>query len=143
MSYEHYYPLSKEYTFSTLIQAGINFNQQESILNNYFIGGLTNTFRNQITFAGLDEGSVNSSSVAALQFGLRYQMYNNLFVLAKANGAYYNFVGSNKSSTNSTLLTGYSLSVGYNFVLGPLEISAMYCDQSRRLLPYINLGIPL
>ncbi|QEC66269.1 hypothetical protein FRZ67_02705 [Panacibacter ginsenosidivorans] len=143
LSYEHYYPISKKYTFSTLIQAGINFNQQESILNNYFIGGLTNTFRNQITFAGLNEGSVNSSSVAALQFGLRYQMYNSLFVLAKANGAYYNFVGSNKSFSNSTLLTGYSLSLGYNFVLGPLEISAMYCDQSRKLLPYINLGIPL
>ncbi|MEP6844481.1 MAG: patatin-like phospholipase family protein [Panacibacter sp.] len=143
LSYEHYYPLSKKYTFSTLLQAGINFNQKESTLNNYIIGGLTNTFRNQITFAGLNEGTINSSSVVALQFGLRYQMYNNLFVLAKANAANYNFVGSNKNFSNSTLLTGYSLSFGYNFVLGPLEISAMYCDQSRTLLPYINLGIPL
>lgn len=143
LSYEHYYPLSKKYTFSTLIQAGLNFNQKESILNNYFIGGLNSSFRNQVTFAGLNEGSVNASSVAALQFGLRYQMYNNLFVLGKVNGAVYNFVGSNKSFSNSTLLTGYSLSLGYNFVLGPLEISAMYCDQSKKLLPYINLGIPL
>lgn len=143
LSYEHYYPLSKKYTFSTLIQAGINFNQKESILNNYFIGGLNSSFRNQVIFAGLNEGSVNASSVAALQFGLRYQMYNNLFVLGKVNGAVYNFVGSNKSFSNSTLLTGYSLSLGYNFVLGPLEISAMYCDQSKKLLPYINLGIPL
>jgi len=126
-----------------LIQAGINFNQKESILNNYFIGGLNSSFRNQVTFAGLNEGSVNASSVVALQFGLRYQMYNNLFVLGKVNGAVYNFVGSNKSFSNSTLLTGYSLSLGYNFVLGPLEISAMYCDQSKKLLPYINLGIPL
>jgi NTE family protein len=143
LSYEHYYPLSRKYTFSTLIQAGINFNQKESILNNYFIGGLTNSFRNQITFAGLNEGSVNASSVAALQFGMRYQMYNSLFIMGKVNGAVYNFVGSNKSFSKSTLLTGYSLSLGYNFVLGPLEISAMYCDQSKKLLPYINLGIPL
>lgn len=141
-SYEHYYPLSSKYTFSTLIQAFMNFNQQESILNNYFIGGLTHTFRNQVIFAGLNEGSVHASSIATLQFGLRYQMYNNLFLLAKANGGYYNFIGSNKTFSNSTLLTGYSLTLGYNFVLGPLEISAMYCDQSKKLLPYINLGIP-
>jgi NTE family protein len=140
--YEHYYPLSSKYTFTTLIQAGLNFNQQESILNNYFIGGLTSSFRNQITFAGLNEGSVNASSIATLQFGLRYQMYNNLFVIARANGGYYNFIGSNKTFSNSTLLTGYGLTLGYNFVLGPLEVSAMYCDQSKKLLPYINLGIP-
>jgi len=140
--YEHYYPITPKYTFTTLIQAGINFNQQESILNNYFIGGLVNSFRNQITFAGLNEGSVNASSIATLQFGLRYQMYNNLFVIARANGGYYNFIGSNKTFSNSTLLTGYALTLGYNFVLGPLEISAMYCDQSKKLLPYINLGIP-
>jgi NTE family protein len=142
LSYEHYYPLSPKYTFTTLIQAGINFNQKESILNNYLIGGLTNNFRNQITFAGLNEGSVNASSIATLQFGLRYQMYNSLFLIAKANGGYYNFISSNKTFSNSTFLSGYSLTLGYNFVLGPLEISAMYCDQSKRLLPYINLGIP-
>ena len=142
LSYEHYYPLSPKYTFTTFIQAGINFNQKESILNNYFIGGLTSNFRNQITFAGLNEGNINASSIATLQFGLRYQAYNNLFVIARANGGYYNFVGSNKTFGNSTLLTGYALTLGYNFVLGPLEISAMYCDQSKKLLPYINLGIP-
>lgn len=141
-SYEHYYPLSAKYTFTTLIQAGINFNQQESILNNYIIGGLNNYFRNQVTFVGLNEGSVNASSIAMLQFGFRYQMYNNLFLIARANGGYYNFIGSNKSFSNSTLLTGYGLTLGYNFVLGPLEVSAMYSDQSKKVLPYINLGIP-
>lgn len=140
--YEHYYPLFRKYTFSTLIQAGINFNQKESILNNYIIGGLTNSFRNQILFAGLNEGSVTASSIATLQFGLRYQMFNNLFLIGRANGGFYNFIGINKNLSKSTLLTGYSVTLGYNFVLGPLEISAMYSDQSHRLQPYINLGIP-
>lgn len=140
--YEHYYPLSPKLTFSTLAQADINFNQHESILNDYYIGGLTNTFRNQVVFAGLNEGSVYSSSVASLQFGLRYQMYSNLYLIGRANALSYNFVNSNRNFDGSKLLTGYSLSLGYNFVLGPLEISAMYCDQSKKLLPYINLGIP-
>lgn len=142
LNYEHYIPLSKRYVFLMQLQAGINFNQKESVLNDYFIGGLTHTFRNQITFAGLNEGTLYSSSVAALQAGLRYQMYSSLFVTGRINAAYYNFVGSNTNLKNSQLLTGCSLTLGYNFLLGPLEISAMYCGQSGKLLPYINLGIP-
>jgi NTE family protein len=142
LNYEHYFPVFHKSTFFTQLQAGINFNQQESVLNDYFIGGLEHTFRNQITFAGLNEGTVLSSSAASLQLGLRYQMFNNLYLTAKANGLYYNFVGSNKNLQTPGWLTGYAVTLGYNFVLGPLEISAMYCDQSKKLLPYINLGIP-
>jgi NTE family protein len=142
LNYEHYFPLSRKYTFFTQVQAGINFNQQESILNDYFIGGLQHTFRNQITFAGLNESTVLSSSAATLLLGLRHQMFSNLFLTAKANALYYNFIGSNKNLQTRGWLTGYAITLGYNFVLGPLEISAMYCDQSKKLLPYINLGIP-
>ena len=142
LNYEHYYPVSRHNTFFTQIQAGINFNQQESVLNDYFIGGLDRTFRNQITFAGLNEGTVYTSSAASLLLGLRYQMFNNLFLITKANALFRNFIGSNKNLHTASWLTGYAVTLGYNFVLGPLEISAMYCDQSKKLLPYINLGIP-
>jgi NTE family protein len=142
LNYEHYFPLSQKYTLMTQLQAGLNFNQKESVLNDYFIGGLNHTFRNQITFAGLNEGTVLSSSASSLLFGLRYQVFNNLFLTAKANALYYNFISSNKNLRTPGWLTGYAFTLGYNFILGPLEISAMYCDQSKKLLPYINLGIP-
>lgn len=141
-NYQHYIPVSKHITITTQLQAGINFNQDETVISDYLIGGLTNTFRNQITFAGLNEGTVHSSSVAALQLGLRYQMYSNLYLLAKTNALYYGFVSTNKVFEKYYFLSGYSISLGYNFVLGPLEVSAMYCDQSKKILPYINLGIP-
>jgi len=142
VSIEHYQPLTDKYNLYVKAQAGINFNQRENILNDYFIGGLTNVFHNQITFAGLNEGTVHSSSVATLMLGLRYEVYNSLFITARANALYYNFIGSDNSPGNPQLLTGYSLTLGYNFILGPLEISGMYCDQSKHILPYINLGIP-
>ena len=34
------------------------------------------------------------------------------------------------------------LTFSYNFALGPLDISVMYCDQTRKVQAYINLGIP-
>ncbi len=142
LNFEHYTPITKRYTFFTQVQAGINFNQKESVLNDYFIGGLNNTFSNQVTFTGLNEGSLYASSVAAFQLGLRYQIYSNLFLTGKFNTAYYNFIRSNKNIESVGFLSGYSVTLGYNFVLGPLEVSAMYSDQSKKVLPYINLGIP-
>ncbi len=139
---EGYLPLGDKYTGLAQVQGGINFNQRVSILNDYFVGGLTNVFRNQITFSGLNEGTVHSSSIASLMLGLRYQMYNSLYVMAKANALYYNFIGSDNNLGQPQFLSGYSLTLGYNFILGPLEISAMYCDQAKQLRPYINLGIP-
>jgi NTE family protein len=139
---EHYVPLTNRTVVFTQLQAGINFNQKQSILNDYYIGGLNYNFRNQITFAGLNEGTIYSGSVAALQLGLRYEVYNNIYAIGKINGLYYDFISSDKTASKGSFLDGYSLTFGYKFILGVLEISAMYCDQSQRLLPYINLGVP-
>src|SRR4051794_18025240 len=142
LSVEHYQPLGRKITFITGGQAGFNFNEKSGIVNDFIVGGLTNTFRNQITFAGLNEGTFFTGSAVTLNLALRYHMYTNLYLTAMANGLYKDFITSNKSSGSPNFLTGYALTFGYNFVLGPLEVSAMYCDQSKKLLPYINLGIP-
>ena len=54
------------------IQSGINFRKGKNIMNEFSIGGLTYSFHNQITFAGLREGSFYSSGLAAIQPGFRY-----------------------------------------------------------------------
>ncbi len=104
LNLEHYVPISRNYTLITQVHAGINFNQKVSVLNDYFIGGLNNNFRNQIVFAGLNEATVHSSSVASVQIGLRYQMYSNLYFTGKINAAYYDFIGSDKDLSNSSFL---------------------------------------
>lgn len=142
LNVEAYAPLTKEITFSTAFQGGINFRYNQSILNDFIIGGLTKTIRNQVLFAGLEENSLNTPSVAALQVGLRYEMFNNLYIMGKANGLMNNFISFNNLIQKPNFLSGYSLGFAYNFALGPLEISAMYCDQTRSLRSYFNLGIP-
>jgi NTE family protein len=73
---------------------------------------------------------------------LRYQLVSNTFITAKANVLFNNFVTKSNFFTTPDLLTGYALTFTYNFALGPLELSAMYCDQSRSVIGYINIGIP-
>ena len=138
---EGYTPLTNKLTFLTSFQGGVNFNYKQSILNDFIIGGMSEVFRNQVLFAGLEENTITTASVAALQVGLRYELYNNLYAIGKTNALVNNFNSVNNILQKPNYLTGYALSFAYNFALGPLEISAMYCDQAKRVISYINLGI--
>ncbi|MBI2730259.1 MAG: hypothetical protein HYX40_05840, partial [Sphingobacteriales bacterium] len=133
---------SRTVTLEMLLQGGINFNYRRNIMNEFSIGGLTPLFRNQIRFAGLQEGSLYSPAVAAVQAGLRYEMFNNTYLTGRANVLFNNFISKSDFFQNPDLLTGYSLTFGYNFALGPLELSLMYSDQSKKVVGYINIGIP-
>lgn len=142
LNLETYTPLSKRTTLLFNVQGGANFDYADNALNEFVIGGLTKTFRNQITFAGLPEGAEYSSSVAALQGGLRVQIFNNTYLMGRANVLFNNFVEDSGFFVTRDFFSGYALTFSYNFALGPLEISAMYCDQTGKIQSYVNLGIP-
>ena len=138
---EGYTPLSRKTTLMLNMQGGVNFNYQRHVMNEFVVGGLTKLFRNQVTFAGFPEGTIYTPSVLTAQAGLRYELYNNTYIIGRANLLLTNFVSKSNFFQNPNFLTGYALTFAYNFALGPLEISAMYSDQSKRLSTYINLGI--
>ncbi len=134
--------LNPRLTFSSEVQAGINFTSQPNMLNNFSIGGINGNFRNQVRFAGLQEAAINSSSVVSVQLGLRYSPWNNVYFIGRINGALKDFATNNNSTSNSTALSGYALTFAYKTPIGPLELSAMYSDQSKRLQSYVLFGIP-
>ncbi len=142
LNFESYAPLNSRFTFLSNVQAGVDFRYDKNIMNEFSIGGLTNNFHNQITFAGLREGSYYSPSVAAMLVGLRYQLFNNTYLTGSANVLFNNFISKSYFFNNPDFLSGYALTFTYNFALGPLEVSAMYCDQWRRVYGYVNIGIP-
>ncbi len=137
-----YTPLSRRSTLEFLVQTGVNFNYSNNIMNEFSIGGLTPLFRNQVVFAGLQEGSLYTPSLAALQTAWRYEPLNNVFITGRANILLTNFISTSKFFQNPNFLSGYALTFGYNFALGPLEFSFMYCDQSKQVSTYVNIGIP-
>ncbi len=141
-AFKNYLPLTPKFTFLTAMQLGIAFHSKSIFNGDYYIGGLTSSFPNQIVFAGLGEGTVRSNSAAMFLAGLRYRPYTNLYITAKANVLAYDLIKNSEIARSGNFLSGYAITLGYNFILGPLELSVMYCDQSKKLLPYINLGIP-
>ena len=123
-------------------QSGINFNYDGNIMNEYIVGGMTKLFRNQVTFAGLQEGSVYSASMATAQLGVRQQIFFNTYITGRANILFNNFISTSRFFKYEDFYSGYGLTFSYNFALGPLDLSVMYCDQTRKVQGYINLGIP-
>jgi len=137
---EGYIPISSRLVLSSWFNAGINFSYSTLFLNSWAVGGLTQQFRNQVTFAGLPENSVFSGSVSTAGVGMRQLLFPNGFALAKANVGYFNFYDQSNAWVKGSWLSGYSLGFGYNSILGPLELSAMYADQTKALRIYVNIG---
>ena len=142
VKFDQYVPLAERYTLQTHLQGGLNLHYRNNIMNEFSIGGLTDQFHNQVTFAGLREGTFYSASIAEGSLALRYQLFNNVLITGKANVLFSNFITKSNFFTTPDFLSGYALTFTYNFALGPLELSAMYCDQSRTVLGYLNIGIP-
>ena len=138
---EMYLPLQRRSTLFSMIQSGVNFDYKQNIVNDFTVGGMTRLFRNQVLFAGLEEGSITTPSVAAIQLGYRYEIFNNGYLLARSNALVNNFISTGNLLQKPNFLSGHAISFGYNFALGPLEVSAMYSDQSKKIHSYINLGI--
>ena len=130
--------MGKKFNFSTNLQAGIKLTSKTNPLNDFLIGGINGSFRNQIKFAGLQEASMNSPSVVALQLGLRYNPINNVYLIGRVNGLVKDFV---TETIRGSALTGYALTFAYRTPIGPLELSAMYSDQSRKLQSYVLFNI--
>jgi NTE family protein len=138
---EIYVPLHSRSTLFSLMQSGINFDYKQNIQNDFIVGGMSRLFRNQILFAGFEEGSVTTPSIASLQLGFRYELFNNGFLLFRTNALVNNFISTSNLLGKPNFLSGHAVSFGYNFALGPLEVSAMYSDQTGKIHSYINLGI--
>jgi NTE family protein len=139
---EGYLPLSRKLTAFLNLQTGINFNYSRNVMNEFTVGGMTKLFRNQVTFAGMQETTVYTPAMATIQGGLRTNLFTGAYLTGRANILFNNFISKSDFFKYEDIYTGYALTFTYNFALGPLDLSLMYCDQTKKLQSYINLGIP-
>lgn len=140
MEFEQYFPVNDN-AFLIQAQSGMNFNYKQAIINDFLIGGLNNVIRNQITFAGLPDGAIFSSSVVSAQVGYQHQLIKNLYLTGKVNGLWFDFIETSyRLNTIQRYGIGGSLTAGYKTFLGPIEASLMYSNLSNQVLPYFNIG---
>lgn len=136
----HYISINKKNEIFGEIQGGANFRYQVNQVNSFLVGGLTNQFHNQITFAGLSEGTINTNSIGTLMLGYRYELYPQVYLQGRENIGLYNFLNVKDQFVAPHFISGTALSIGYDSIIGPIDFSVMHCDQGRGLVGYANLG---
>ncbi|MEZ4921114.1 MAG: patatin-like phospholipase family protein [Saprospiraceae bacterium] len=137
-----YHPINKKATLESHFQTGLLMNYRDNQFNQFVIGGLVSQFRNQISFAGLFEGTVKTNSTAALKLGLRQQIAGAFYLSLGANALAYNFVDRGTTFQKPQWLTGYLTTLSYDSFLGVFDASLMYNDQTEKFGVYFNLGFP-
>ena len=93
-------------------------------------------------FVGLNEGQKTSSSSAIGLIGLQYNVVSDLFLIARANSMFYDFSSDKELfvQKNMKVLNGFSLGLGYNLGVLPMEFTAMYAPEIGKVYKHIKIG---
>ncbi len=141
INWQTYLPLGENTTQISHFQLGYNFNPDQGFINGFNLGGTHSFLENQHVFTGLSEYEIISSSLISMGLGWQLNLGNNVYARAKINAAGYDFsfrMPEKLSSDN--LVFGGGLSLGYNSLIGPIEITLAYSPTTNRIRGYLDLG---
>jgi NTE family protein len=124
------------------ITAGFLTSDQPYPTNAFQLGGIGENFINQVQFYGLNDIEIKTGSVVSGQLGLQYKLAKSIYLTGRVNIALYNFHNESFSSLSASrnFLSGYGLTFGYDSAIGPIDITAMFCDQDGSFRTNVNLG---
>ena len=139
---EHFVPLNTKFVLLGQAAFAYLFNENPYKTIAFQVGGIEDNVFNQVQFAGLNESEVKTGSILSGQVGLQWKLSGSVYITGRANVALYDFykVNFNDISAKNNFLSGYSLTAGLMTPLGPIQITAMYCDQDGRVRSNLNLG---
>ncbi len=108
----------------------------------FSMGGIQPLVRNQFVFSGLLEGQLQTSSIAGITLGAQYKLVNELYLVPKLNGAFYNFATKSDlvDSDVTKGILGGSLTLGYNLSAMPMEFTVMYSPTVNSVYAHVRLG---
>lgn len=141
-NFTNYYPLKKRFVIFYKLQTGITLNSQGFTFDNFFMGGIQPLGTRQMVFAGINEGQITTTSLSSVMAGLQYNVAGSLFITARANTAVYNYstVDDIYDSGEAKVINGFSLGLGYNLSVLPMEFNAMYSPEIGAFYSHIKIG---
>jgi NTE family protein len=142
LNFTQFHPLDKKWTLFYTLQSGVCLRSQGFIIDNFYMGGIQQLFRQQIVFAGLNEQQINSTSTATGMLGMQYNFAGSLFLMGRANTGIYNFSTLTKAWDPDTVksINGFSLGLGYNLGFLPMELTAMYSPEIGKVYSHVKIG---
>jgi NTE family protein len=140
--FTNYHPLHPKWTLFYNLQAGIQLNSQNFLFESFHLGGIQKLTNKQNVFAGLNEMQINSASVSTAMLGFQYNFLGSFLLLGRANTGIYDFVTDNKifDSEKTQWINGFSLGLGYNLGVLPMEFNAMYSPEIGKIYNHVRIG---
>jgi NTE family protein len=141
-NFSSYNTLNRKLVFIFNLQTLITLNSQGFLFDDYFMGGIQQLSNRQSVFAGLNEGQITTSSLSSAMAGLQYNFSGNLFLTGRINTAIYDFSTLNKAFDDAEVksINGFSLGLGYNLGVLPMEFNAMYSPEIGKIYSHVKIG---
>jgi NTE family protein len=142
VNYTRYHPLNGKLVFLYNLQTGITLNSQGFIFDDYYMGGIQQITCNQRIFAGLNEGQITTTSMSSVLVGMQYNFSGSFFLTGRINTGIYDFSTLTKAFDANELkwINGFSLGLGYNLGVLPLEFNAMYSPEMGTIYAHVKIG---
>lgn len=141
-NFTQFHPLHKKWTLFYNFQTAFCLQSQGFIVDNFYMGGIQQLFRQQVAFAGLNEQQINTTSTATGTLGMQYNFAGSLFLIGRANTGFYDYTTLDKGWDSDTVqsISGFSLGLGYNLGFLPMELTSMYSPEIGKFYWHIKVG---
>ncbi len=142
VSYTRYRPLNRKLVLLYNLQTGITLNSQGFLFDDYYMGGIQQFSNEQMPFSGLNEGQITTTSASSVLAGIQYNFSGNLFLTGRINTGIYDFSTLEKAFDTDQMkwINGFSLGLGYNLGVLPLEFNAMYSPEIGTIYAHVKIG---
>ena len=142
INFTKFNPLNKKLVLFYTLQSSFAIKSQGFIVDNFYLGGIQQLFRQQAAFAGINEQQINSTSLATGQLAMQYNFAGSLFLIGRANTGIYNFSTETKFWDSDTVdsINGFSLGLGYNLGFLPMELTTMYSPEIGQVYTHVKIG---
>jgi NTE family protein len=142
LNFNKYHSFNKGTVLLFNLQTGLLLNSQNFIFDNFTIGGIQKVTANQMTFVGLNDTQINSSSIGSALVGLQYNFMGSFLLIGRANTGIHSFTTGDKFFDTEKMewINGFSLGLAYNLSAMPMEYNVMYSPEIGAFYHHVKIG---
>ncbi len=139
--YAHYFPLHHHWTLRTSMLSQNNISFQQNLVDNYLVGGMQKTFRNQCTFVGLDEADIYTTSYSGVGMEISRRIWPNASLSILGDVGVLDYLNEKNEFTEGRSLAGFGGQLSYHSFIGPINLAMTYNTYSQQLGYTLYLGV--
>lgn len=137
--YRHAFEISPKWSIQPSVITTFAFGDSIPYPYRSYVGGLGYYHKSVIPFAGMDYMERASNHALVLRTDLQYRFRTNHFLILKLNAG-KSFNAFSQFSDKASNLAGIGLTYGYSSPVGPVEITLMGSNTSKKPILFVNLG---